>query len=213
MRFYPSSQPPGNRYESYCVPGPGASSGTSPQALPPPASPSLPRSCLPFPSCFTGWFPADLTGPGGYRQLPNLRSCACGSGYRHASQLHLPNSGPSAGSFVPTIFSATLTFPPGSSKALEQCPPLCKKDPPLWFSVYLSLYFFSKLFWARMSIRIETCLSWSHPQCLVPEGACAGGKHLSNEWMNERWIQEMDETTLCPESASRKSRKKVARTQ
>lgn len=36
---------------------------------------------------------------------------------------------------------------------------------------------------------------------------------MSNEWMNERWIQEMDETILCPESASRKWRKKVARTQ
>lgn len=44
-------------------------------------------------------------------------------------------------------------------------------------------------------------------------GACAGGKRLLNEWMKERWIQEMDETTLCSESASRKWRKQVARTQ
>ena len=131
-------------------------------------SPLLP----PLPLLLPGWFPADLTGSGGFRQLPTSRSYACGSGYRHASPLYLPNSGPSPGSFVPTIFSvsATVTFPPGSSKALEQYPPLCKKESPLWFSFYLlSLYFFSKLFWARMSIRIETCLSWSHPQCLVQE--------------------------------------------
>lgn len=36
---------------------------------------------------------------------------------------------------------------------------------------------------------------------------------MLNEWMKERWIQEMDETTLCSESASRKWRKQVARTQ
>lgn len=36
---------------------------------------------------------------------------------------------------------------------------------------------------------------------------------MLNEWMNERWIQEMGETTLCSENASRKWRKKVARIQ
>ena len=36
---------------------------------------------------------------------------------------------------------------------------------------------------------------------------------MLSEWMNERWIQEMGETTLCSENASRKWRKRVARTQ
>lgn len=119
-----------------------------------PPFPFLPPASPPSPPASLGGSPLTSQVLGASDNFPLRVHVNLGTG----TLPHSLSSGPSPGSFVPTIFSvsATVTFPPGTSKALEQYTPLCKKDSPLQFSFYLlSPYFFSKLFWARMSIKID----------------------------------------------------------
>lgn len=129
---------------SHCAPGMGASchldQAPGPASLPP--FPFLPPASTPSP-------PASLV-------VSPLTSQVLGASDNFPLRVHV-NLGTGTSSQLrpftwlitcPTpIFSvsATVTFPPGTSKAFEQYPQLCKKDSPLQFSFYLlSPYFLFK---------------------------------------------------------------------